>query len=223
MKVLVQNLQKRSGLASSLDAKYTPDILLVQEINLSSESLPFPAHAVSRMGFGTAIGIGSTAPSLTLTKIQRVESPYAEFGGLVHKKTTLACVHIPSEPSSSLVDASTSTVQLVSFHGYNGQPFQSIEKLIAHVNAVLEKMQDSHNNNMPAIFAGDFNTWTQAHIDAVMKRMESDRFHHVYSWPYPNRDLPLDHVFVRGLALRESQNYECASDHRGAILELDVL
>lgn len=223
MKVLVQNLQKRKGLASSLDATYCPDIILVQEISLQSESLSFRAHAVSRMGYGTAIGIGSRKdrplPSLTLTSIQCVDSPYAEFGGLIHKKTALACVDLPC----STLPNNSATVQLVSFHGYNGQPFQSIEKLVAHVDAVLDKMQSSNSSNMPALFAGDFNTWTQAHIDAVTNRMEDAGFQHVYSWPYPNRELPLDHVFVRGLTLTQSQNYECTSDHRGAILELEVL
>ena len=225
MKVLVQNLQKRKGLASSLDTTCNPDIILVQEISLQSESLPFRANDVSRMGYGTAIGIGSRKdrplPSLTLIGIQCVDSPYAEFGGLIHKKTILACVDLPC---STLPNNST-MVQLVSFHGYNGQPFQSIEKLVAHVDAVLDKMQrsNSSNSSMPALFAGDFNTWTQAHIDAVTNRMEDAGFEHVYSWPYPNRELPLDHVFVRGLTLNQSQNYECASDHRGAILELEVM
>ena len=221
MKVLVQNLQKRNGLASSLDVTYTPDILLVQEIYLQGESLPFKANNVSRMGYGTAIGVGSgceLSPPLKLTHVQRVDSPYAEFGGLIHKKTTLARVELPSKQSTGLV-----TVQLVSFHGYNGQPFQNIEKLIAHIDAVLKKIQESNSNNMPALFAGDFNSWSKEHIDAVTKRMESDGFQLVYSWPYPNRELPLDHAFVRGLALRNSQNYECSSDHRGALLEFDVL
>lgn len=221
MKVLVQNLQKRSGLASSLDSTYTPDILLVQEIYLQGESLPFTANNVSRMGYGTAIGVGSggeLSPALKLTHVQRVDSPYAEVGGLIHKKTTLARVHLPTTHSNGSV-----TVQLVSFHGYNGQPFQNIEKLIAHVDAVLKKLNDSDANKLPALFAGDFNSWSKEHIDAITKRMESDGFQHVYSWPYPNRELPLDHAFVRGLSLRKSQNYECASDHRGALLELDVV
>ena len=95
MKVLIQNLQKRDGLASSLDSKFNPDIILAQEINLQSESLPFQAHNVSRMGYGTAIGIGSSkgnnnddnsdnsTASFQITNVQCVNSPYAEFGGLI--------------------------------------------------------------------------------------------------------------------------------------------
>ncbi len=261
MKVLIQNLQKREGLASSLDSKFNPDIILAQEIKLQSESLPFEAHNVSRMGYGTAIGIGSKnansnansnanqSASFKITKVLCVESPYAEFGGLIHKKTTLASVEIMSPSSDSSVihsstcNTSSTIIQIVSFHGYNGQPFQSVEKLVSHVDAVLVKLQslnlnssssdDNINNDnsetiikttIPALFAGDFNTWTQSHIDAVTKRLEDAGFHHIYSWPYPGRDLPLDHAFVRGssVVVRKSQYFECASDHRGAILELEV-
>lgn len=197
MKVLIQNLQKRSLLATQLFEEHDPDVMLAQEINLHSETRNFPANNVSSMGYGTAISSKSE-----LENIMCVRSPYAEFGGMIHKKTIIA---------------STGSVQFVSFHGYNGQPFKSIERLVNHVEAVLKVLSPG-----PSIFAGDFNTWSQEHLDAVNTRLENDGFHLCYSWPYSGRDFPLDHAFVRGLKLKSSTNYECASDHRGAILDLDI-
>jgi hypothetical protein len=46
MKLLVQNLQKRSGLASDLTSQYEPDIVLAQEISWDSENDDFRDHAV---------------------------------------------------------------------------------------------------------------------------------------------------------------------------------
>mmetsp|Transcript_38800 Transcript_38800/g.81566 ORF Transcript_38800/g.81566 Transcript_38800/m.81566 type:complete len:224 (+) Transcript_38800:140-811(+) len=220
MKVLIQNLQKRKGLATQLAETYNPDVLLVQEINLNSEFHPFPAHNVSSTtGYGTAIG-SSSSQQYELTDIQTIESPYAEFGGFIRKKTIMANIN---------------SIRFVSFHGYNGQPFKNVQKLVAHVNAVLEVqllLDSSSNNNTsskqqpaapaPALFAGDFNTWSKEHFEAVQTCMEKHGFRHVYSWPYPGREYPLDHAFVRGLKVIASQDYSCGSDHRGAIVEIQL-
>jgi endonuclease/exonuclease/phosphatase (EEP) superfamily protein YafD len=198
MKVLVQNLQKRDGLATELFEEHDPDVMLLQEINLHSEKHNFPASNVSRMGYGTAIG-----SKLEVTNIKFVQSPYAEFGGMIRKKTTIASVN---------------SIQFVSFHGYNGQPFKDKEKLVAHVEAALVQLVPG-----PVLFAGDFNTWSKDHLDAVMEKMDSFGLELAYTWPYTGRDFALDHAFVRGLEIKKSENYVCASDHRGAILDLEVL
>mmetsp|Transcript_29534 Transcript_29534/g.53575 ORF Transcript_29534/g.53575 Transcript_29534/m.53575 type:complete len:204 (+) Transcript_29534:224-835(+) len=200
MKVLIQNLQKKEGLATQLSATYDPDVLLVQEINLTSETSPFPANNVSSMGYGTAIG-----SRFELSNIQTILSPYSECGGFIHKKTTVATVK---------------SIQFVSFHGYNGQPFKNKEKLVAHVEAVLAVLSPSG----PALFAGDFNTWSEEHLVAVKVCMEKFHFSLAYSWSYPGRKKrTLDHAFARGLKISGMLDYSCESDHRGAILEIEVM
>ena len=211
MKVLIQNLQKRNSLATDLCNEYDPDIILAQEINLHTETNDgccyFPANNVSSMGYGTAIGIHNKnkhKEEFKVSDIKKVQSPNAEFGGMFYKKTTIATIQ---------------SIQFVSFHGYNGQPFKSISKLVEHVHAVVDVLSSG-----PVVFAGDFNTWSQEHVDAVKHELETvgGGFHHVYSWPYGRRDIPLDHVFLRGdLELNMSEYYECASDHRGALLEIN--
>ena len=134
--------------------------------------------------------------------MKKVQSPYSELGGFIRKKSSVATVK---------------SIQFVSFHGYNGQPFKSKDKLVAHVDAVLAVLSPG-----PALFAGDFNTWSQEHLMAVKRSLEEVGFSLAYSWPYPGRDYPLDHAFTRGLKMINSQHYSCESDHRGAILELVV-
>lgn len=198
MKVIVQNLQKRKGLGTHLVGQYDPDVFLSQEINRSSETAfknTNSADNTSSMGYGTLI-YGKEK----LSDIKRVDSPYYETGTFIKKKTTIATI---------------SGIQFVSFHGYNGQPFKNISKLVAHVKAALEK-SDPY---LPVIFAGDFNTWSQKHVDEVIEAMSRIGLTHAASWPYPGRDLPLDHVFVRDVIISKQNAYKNESDHMGIILE----
>ena len=203
MKVLVQNVEKKARLASRLvQMADEPDVCLIQEINLKTEESSFfeVAHNTSKIGYGTAI-----YGKLSLTDVRQVNSPHAETGGLIVKKTTVACY-----------DKENMNIQVVSFHGYNGQPFKSISKLVDHVVAVLSVIPDGTR----VLFAGDFNTWTKDHIDTVTGVMARYRFTHAFSWPYPGRDLPLDHVFVRGLKVDYHETYQNESDHLGALLQI---
>lgn len=198
MKVVVQNLAKTAGLATTLVELHQPDVLLAQEFNLSSESID-TVNNTSRLGYGTAI----YSRAAEVTNVRKVASPNAEFGGFIFKKTTVAdCMG----------------VQFVSFHGYNGQPLRNLHKLVDHVNAVLSVL----DVDRPCLFAGDFNTWSQAHIDGVNEVLGAAGFDLAYSWPYPGRDLPLDHAFLRGVRHESSFSYTCDSDHRGAVLEITV-
>lgn len=198
MKILVQNLEKKAGLATKLVEQYQPDILLAQEFSVSSESID-TVNNTSRLGYGTAIYSRTAA----ITNVRSVTSPHAEFGGFIFKKTTVAdCMG----------------VQFVSFHGYNGQPMRNVQKLVDHVDAVVLELE----RDRPCLFAGDFNTWSQVHIDAVTNILSDAGFSLAYSWPYPGRALPLDHAFVRGVQNESSFSYSCESDHQGAVLEINV-
>jgi endonuclease/exonuclease/phosphatase (EEP) superfamily protein YafD len=224
MKIVVQNLQKIPGLASQLVREHgEPDILLVQEISLSPEEETFfqkkhydGAHNTSRLGYGTAIygRNGNSSSSSSLSNIRLLESPHAEVGGWIRKKTTVAsyrCCNGGDEQDIMMVE-------VISFHGYNGQPFKNVTKLKDHVDAVLSVVEKTG----PAIFAGDFNTWTQNHVDVVEKQMALAGFHRAFSWLYPGREIPLDHVFIRSMTLQSTNDYGNESDHKGAVLEVGL-
>lgn len=208
MKVLIQNLQKRSGLATDLLNEHDPDVMLAQEISITYERNHYDdkyyAHNTSSLGYGTAI----YSKGHDIRKVKLVEAPCSEFVGTIRKKTTIAT-------------CTSHYIQFVSLHGYNGTPFRttSTAKLVAHVQTVLDVLDPVG----PAVVAGDFNTWTQDHLDAVKSVMEhqSNPFRLVHSWPYPGRTVPLDHVFLREIALQRSSWIPChGSDHNGGIIEI---
>jgi len=195
--VVVQNLEKKAGLAGQLAGQYLPDVMLLQEINLSTENAGLfgDAYYTSRMGYGTAIHCKGMPAN-----VRRVKSPTAEFGGFIKKKTTVAqCMEL----------------QCVSFHGYNGTPSRDVAGLVAHVKAVLEVLVPG-----PSIFAGDFNTWTREHLHAVVTELSAAGLVLACSWEYPGRDHPLDHFFVRGLKLLRNTTFKNGADHLGAIFEV---
>lgn len=204
MTVVVQNLQKTSGLASRLVHENNPDVLLSQEINLSTEHTAFRKSTVtntSKQGYGTAIYAKDVG---ALSNIHRVRSPYTEIGGLIFKKTVVA---------------TCKQIQFVSFHGYNGQPMKNVAKLRAHVEAVLSVLDKTG----PSIFAGDFNTWSYAHVDAIQEVLTNAGFQRSFEWPYPGRETPLDYAFTRGVVISKSSIFSNESDHNGAVLEIALL
>eukprot|EP00566_Odontella_aurita_P021869 CAMPEP_0113542680 /NCGR_PEP_ID=MMETSP0015_2-20120614/9744_1 /TAXON_ID=2838 /ORGANISM="Odontella" /LENGTH=236 /DNA_ID=CAMNT_0000442769 /DNA_START=362 /DNA_END=1072 /DNA_ORIENTATION=- /assembly_acc=CAM_ASM_000160 len=205
LKVVIQNLQKRGGLASRLISEQKPDVLLAQEISLHTEDTSLfnktsSASFTSRAGYGTAIYCRGGK----ISDVRKISSPHAETGGFIRKKTTIARCQ--------------EGIHFVSFHGYNGQPFKSVAKLADHVAAALSVVPSEG----PALFAGDFNTWTEEHVDAVTELMINAGFVLAYSWPYPGREVSLDHAFARGMNVLRSGSYENESDHRGAIISVSV-
>ena len=233
MKLLIQNLHKEKHLVCDLIKQHNePDIMLVQEVNIKSEDKNIISNRygydyasfTSRMGYGTAIyalkdkkgsiinnnnSNKNDSNDKILTNIRHVKSPHNETGGIISKKTTIATYD--------------DKVELVSFHGYNGQPFyKNIQYLVDHVKAVIEVLNPDQAS--PAIFGGDFNTWSVEHVNAVSKVLHEAGFTLAYSWPYPNRTVPLDHVYVRGsnIKIGESSIYSNKSDHNGMIIELEI-
>jgi endonuclease/exonuclease/phosphatase (EEP) superfamily protein YafD len=203
MKIVVQNLQKRAHLGGELIEKHDPDVLLAQEINLKTESQEFgTANFVSRLGYGTAIYSKSA-----ITNIRQVKSPHAEIGGFVYKKTTVATCRDGDDRTQ---------IEFISFHGYNGQPRKISSYLVDHVRGVLDVL----NPTGPAIFAGDFNTWTPQHLAAVSSELQTAGFHLAHSWNYPGSEMSLDHIFVRELIFSSFRTFSNASDHNGAIFEV---
>lgn len=203
MNVLVQNLEKKPGLATQLVDRFQPDVVLAQEISCTTEAASFLQHSVhhtSSWGYGTAIysRVGN------MTNVRRVLSPHSETGGFIHKKTIVA---------------DCNGIEFVSFHGYNGQPFKNISGLLDHVNAVIAVLA----NDGPAVFAGDFNTWSSKHLESISAPLASAGFELACSWPYPGRIFPLDHVFVRQIHLKSFIVYQCESDHQGAQLEFQTV
>jgi hypothetical protein len=246
LRIVVQNLQKQPHLATNIIKmqEFKPDVLLGQEVNISTEDAQLLVEGAAatnvskRLGHGTAILYSKNNNvndvdddcHYSLTNVRRVDSPHAETGGFIRKKTIIATLTSSTSGSSSTTGMSRS-IQFVSFHGYNGQPFKKISYLVDHVQAVLDVLDnnnaeggDAISNNEAAVFAGDFNTWSQAHLDAIQIPLQKAGFRLALSWPYPGRDFALDHVFIRGggqsIQLQDWSIFQNTSDHQGALLTL---
>ena len=204
MRIVIQNLQKQPGLAGRLIFAHSADahpvdVFLAQEISIGSEPQFREAHFTSKMGYGTAVYCRCGA-----TDVRRIVSPTAELGGFIKKKTTIAhCMG----------------VECVSFHGYNGTPWRDVASLVAHIRAVLPLLRPV---GTPCVFAGDFNTWTPAHLAAVSQALAVEGFTLARSWPYPGRVHPLDHVFLRGLRLVSSEVFASEADHHGLVMDVEI-
>jgi hypothetical protein len=209
MKVIIQNLEKQQQLATRLVQQHNPDVLLAQEIDINGEDSRLVNKQMvsntSKLGYGTAI-----YAKLPFIISDVVLSPHAEFGGFIYKKTTIG--------------RTNDGIYWITFHGYNGQPFKNINNLCDHVSAVITKLnQLPDGKTAPSLFAGDFNTWTEAHLQGVKTILESAGYQLACSWKYPTKDLILDHAFIRGLKLiGKPEIFRNESDHDGAEIVLEV-
>lgn len=201
MKILVQNLQKRFHLGSDLIDREEPDVMLAQELFPWTERRDFVTHLAY---FGCGTGLYYAKGRDKVENPRQVDAPHAEVGGFVWKKTIVATIE---------------GIDFVSMHAYNGFPFKSIAKLLDHVRAVIKVLSSSG----PAVFAGDFNTWSEEHLRAVQEVLGELGFRLVFSWTYPSRpNLTLDHVFVRDVHASAFSIVHSPSDHAGCLFRIEV-
>ncbi|MGR5235596.1 endonuclease/exonuclease/phosphatase family protein [Vibrio alfacsensis] len=89
----------------------------------------------------------------------------------------------------------------------------------------LEKVLKEHKG--PVLFAGDFNSWSEERIAAMKKALHKANLQEVQFSP-DNRTqfitgLPLDHIFYRGLALKNSKAPQSdASDHNPLLVSFTL-
>ena len=210
---------------------YGTAIYAKKKTSTSSNSSDTTTNGAADAAAATTVNTGETRESRTLSNIRFVDSPHAETGGFIYKKTVIATYNYSTSTAKNDGGEETrNQIEIISFHGYNGQPLRSVNKLVDHVKAVLEEVRVNNNKQqstmIPAIFGGDFNTWTRKHINAVSDVLRDAGFTLLYSWPYPNRRAPLDHLFVRGDIITDNVNksditvFSNASDHNGVVFEI---
>jgi endonuclease/exonuclease/phosphatase (EEP) superfamily protein YafD len=107
-------------------------------------------------------------------------SPHAEF--MIGVQKTSCAVKIDG-------------IWFISVHGYNGFPFKNVEKLQDHIDSILKSLDDLTS---PVVFAGDFNTWKDVHLDSVLKTCRKYGLIHNFKVKYDEKKI-LDHCFSRGV------------------------
>jgi len=194
------------ALAASILAAQKPDVALFQEFWLSENptlAAPysmFLAQSFDKRGSPTGTTIHSVLP---IERTMVVLSPHEEILIGVKKATAIGTVD---------------GVQFASMHGYNGWPRKDVEYLIDHVGAVLSAM----NSQGPAVFAGDFNSWTPEHISEVKRVCHEFGFEFFNSVPYDSKKT-FDMVFIRDLKCSDFKTGRGLSDHPWMSFECEKL
>jgi endonuclease/exonuclease/phosphatase (EEP) superfamily protein YafD len=115
------------------------------------------------------------------------------------------------EKAESLLVINIHAINFANFDGFKRQIDQALELIAAHSG--------------PVVFGGDFNTRTKQRLDYLKKKLAE---YNLAELPFRNDvrtsivGLPLDHVFVRNLLIKDSQVLKSVrtSDHLPLLAEL---
>ena len=211
LKILVWNVYKlgKAGILADLDfLTHQADLSLIQEgfltkglLNLacSREDLNFlMAKSFSDKGINAGV---ITASKENPIAADYLKSPNTEPFSSIHKMTLATYYEIPESEEKLLV---------LNIHGINFVPH---DHFVKQINVVAQTIQ-VHSG--PIIFAGDFNTYTSARLDFLIKKVSSLGLTQakVKGAEYQGL-LTLDHLFYRGLELVKSEalKHVKSSDH----------
>jgi endonuclease/exonuclease/phosphatase (EEP) superfamily protein YafD len=221
--VLVWNVYKGAMTAFSKDFKLLSekkDIVLLQEAYLTPGMLEsflesgldylFATSFLDKK-FGsipTGVSTGSTALA-TSTVWQR--SKYREPMIKTPKMTLFTTYRIQHSEQELLVG---------NIHGVNFVRAYKLRHMLDEAAKVLS------NHQGPAIFGGDFNTWTKTKLNNLAVVMKNAGFKKVKFKGDPKGFLgkPLDHVFIKNLKVKSAViPYGVqGSDHKPLLLELSL-
>eukprot|EP01080_Neovahlkampfia_damariscottae_P003301 gene3301-5742_t len=205
IKVLCYNLEKRE-LVSKMLLKYIPDIALFQEWVLA-----FNQESINL--------------SWSMKYTQSFEKKKKPCGTSIYSlKEPQSVVHHLSEHSEFVIGVQKSScavkiddIWFISIHAYNGFPFKSVDKLQNHIESTLKSL--GSENKHPIVFAGDFNTWTDVHLDAIKSTCEKFGLSHNFAIPYDEKKT-LDHCFSRGVNVKLLKSDHDDSDHPFFLFEV---
>jgi hypothetical protein len=106
---------------------------------------------------------------------------------------------------------------VVSFHGFNGtMRGRDPEMLVDHIEAVLKVIPSGS-----CIFAGDFNTFTREHQEAVGLVMDKHAFTRAIQVPYDDKKT-LDMVYTRNCTAQLVESGHYKSDHPFMLFDVEL-
>lgn len=111
------------------------------------------------------------------------------------------------------IDGHDEELLVVNIHAIN---FVTDAAFARHIFSVIPKIK---NHKGPLIFAGDFNTWSQDRLDFINKMAKMLNLNEIRFFPDSRMRTfgnPLDHVFYRGLELKDAKVWGDVegSDHK---------
>ncbi|MEL7287093.1 MAG: endonuclease/exonuclease/phosphatase family protein [Pseudomonadota bacterium] len=219
LNVLVWNIykQNRDNWQQALDAfSANKQLLLLQEASLTDEFKNWlvDGHWVSnQVSAFKALGSGAGVISIA------------------QKEPIRACAYTSKEPwlrlpksalNSKYQLSNGETLAVVNIHAIN---FTVGTEEYTSQLSVLEKVLKEHKG--PILFAGDFNSWSEERLTAMKKALQKANLQEV-TFSQDNRTqfitgLPLDHVFYRGLTLKNAKAPQSdASDHNPLLVSFTL-
>jgi len=110
---------------------------------------------------------------------------------------------------------------LINIHGINFVSTRSFEKQIIEILKVIDSTLEL-NPDSKIVFAGDMNTWNTSRMNFVTRELRQRDFAHV-GFQQDNRNLKLDHIFVKGCSIEAAQLHSKikTSDHAPIEVSLD--
>ncbi|BCN24823.1 endonuclease/exonuclease/phosphatase family protein [Vibrio alfacsensis] len=219
LNILVWNIykQNRDDWRSALDTfSANKQLLLLQEASLTDTFKDWlvDGHWVSNQV--TAFkALGSGAGVISIAKQEPI----------------LACAYTSKEPwlrlpKSALYSkyqlSNGETLAVVNIHAINFTV--GTDEYTSQISA-MERVLNEHKG--PILFAGDFNSWSEERVTAMKKALLKADLQEV-KFAQDNRTqfitgLPLDHVFYRGLTLKNAKAPQSdASDHNPLLVSFTL-
>lgn len=177
------------------------DIAIFQEANLASELSDFLKqtdfgwqHATSFKWGKKKMGV-ATGSQTRPTKITPLKSLHREVG-FTSRKTSLALYfNIQGEAHQLLI---------LNTHSINFQTTGVYQKELDHILRLVK------NHQGPVILAGDFNSWNLERYQYLIEQTNLHGLDQIKFQKSPtssplNKNLPLDHIFYKGLKLKSSE------------------
>lgn len=216
IKVLSWNVYKLSRLGIFNDIKnltLQSDIVFLQEgLHTPAWQAAFSTHFMMNWSFHKSFCNSNDEATGVLTG-----SKYTlENSFTLHSPLTEPITNTPKASGFSLVTIHNKKVLLVNTHALNFNLGSAFE---AHINQTASHIQ---NFKGPVIWAGDFNTWSAERLDHLEKVAKKLKLSFIQP-THDNRWLKLDHILVRGFAVRNTQLHELnTSDHWPLTTELTL-
>lgn len=216
LKVLVWNVHKFDDsrtVCELADMAEDADLVLLQEQDLTGMAKVSCSAAVKHLNWSFTIayrqsGLATGSPKQAL----RTESYH----------TTVTEPLLNSQKSWLVnefkISGSSERLLVINVHAIN---FRLLNKFKIQINEILERIRQHRG---PVLVAGDFNTWPSGRFRYLATSLGELGIEYLHSGALRRYLLSMDHIFARGLELKQVHNTSTAksSDHLPIAVQLEL-
>lgn len=184
----------------------TSDVMMIQE---AMHSTQIQNYFSSHFNFSFSFHKSFCDDNNQATGVMNASRYNLESSLTLVSSRTEPITHTPKVSGYSALDIpEIGTVHIINTHGLNFNTGSKFRQQMNEIAAFIRQLQG------PVIWAGDFNTWSPGRKDHLNTRAAELGLTHLRP-SGDNRNLKLDHIYVRGLELIrvEMLNNYRSSDH----------